>query len=60
MKQIFLAYETGALRSQKLCDQRFFFFQLVDAGVNFPAAEVIQLWILTDLQRRAELFRADD
>jgi hypothetical protein len=30
------------LLSQKLCDQPFFFLQLVDACVNFPAAEVIQ------------------
>jgi hypothetical protein len=28
--------------SQKVCDKLFFFFQLVDAGVDFSAAEIIQ------------------
>jgi len=41
----------GALMSQKLLDQRFFFFQLVDAGVNFPATEVIQGHVLNNLPR---------
>src|SRR5260221_373815 len=37
--------------SQKLCDQPFFFFQLVDTRVNFPAAEVIQRHVLNNLPR---------
>jgi len=35
--------------SQKLCDQPFFFFQLVDAPVNFSTAVVIQRHVLNNL-----------
>ena len=35
--------------SQKFCDQRFFFFQFVDACVDFLAAEVIQRHLVNDL-----------
>jgi hypothetical protein len=43
VKQISLAYETGVLRSQKLCNQRFFFFQLVDAGKTCLGSNVALL-----------------
>jgi hypothetical protein len=35
--------------SQKLCDQLFFFFQLVFARFNFPTAEFIQRYLLNYL-----------
>jgi hypothetical protein len=44
---------TPPILSQKICDQPFFFFQLVDIGGNFAAAELIQRHVLNNLPRVA-------